>query len=261
MAAHERWSQLLELLGAQGRIGVEEAAEALGVSPATVRRDLEELAAQQLLIRTRGGAVAAAVAYDLPIRYKTARQADEKHRIAKAAAALIPPGSIVGLNGGTTTSEVARELATRADLAEHADGTALTVVTNAINIASELAVRPHVKTVVTGGVARPSSFELTGPLAMLVMAGLSLDYAVLGVDAIDPGFGALTHDESEAGANRAMAEHADKVIIVADSTKLGRRAFARVCTIDEISVLVTDKNAPEEMVEQLSSRGVDVLCV
>jgi DeoR/GlpR family transcriptional regulator of sugar metabolism len=261
MGTHERWTRLLDALGERGSIEVGEAAELLGVSPATVRRDMEELARQQLLTRTRGGAVLSGVSYDLPLRYKTARKADEKHRIARAAAALIPPGAVVGLNGGTTTSEVARELATRADLAEHGGSVALTVVTNAVNIANELTVRPYVKTVVTGGVARPQSYELTGPLAAAVLQGLALDYAILGVNAVDPRFGASTHDEGEASANRAMAERAEKVIVVADSTKLGQRAFARVCTIAEIDVLVTDHDAPDDLVEQLTTQGVDVHCV
>jgi DeoR family transcriptional regulator, aga operon transcriptional repressor len=258
MGSHERWTKLLEILGDRGRIEVAEAAGLLGVSTATVRRDMEELARQRLLTRTRGGAVLSGVAYDLPLRYKASRQADEKHRIARAAAALIPPGAVVGINGGTTTSEVARELAVRADLADHGSTTALTIVTNAINIAGELAVRPYVKTVVTGGVARPSSYELTGPLATVVLQALSLDYAVLGVNAVDPRFGAATHDEGEASANRAMAERAEKVIVVADATKLGRRAFAQVCDVAEISVLITDRDAPQELTEAFTAQGVDV---
>ncbi|MDH2393282.1 DeoR/GlpR family DNA-binding transcription regulator [Streptomyces sp. HNM0663] len=261
MSTHERWTRLLDALGERGRIEVGEAAELLGVSPATVRRDLEELARQQLLTRTRGGAVLSGVSYDLPLRYKTARKADEKQRIARAAAALVPHGAVVGLNGGTTTSEVARELATRADLAEQVGSTALTIVTNAVNIANELAVRPHVKTVVTGGVARPHSYELTGPIATAVLQELSLDFAILGVNAVDPRFGAAAHDEGEASANRAMAERAGRVIVVADSTKLGQRAFARVCTVPKIHVLVTDHDAPDDLVEQLSGQGVDVRCV
>ncbi|MFF9410370.1 DeoR/GlpR family DNA-binding transcription regulator [Streptomyces anandii] len=258
---HERWTRLLEILSERGRVDVGEAAELLGVSQATVRRDMEELAQQQLLTRTRGGAVLSGVAYDLPLRYKAARQKGEKNRIARAAAGLVPPGAVVGLNGGTTTSEVARELATRADLASHSGGPALTIVTNAINIANELAVRPHVKTVVTGGVAQPNSYELTGPLATMLLQRLSLDYAIVGVNAVDPKLGAATQDEGEANANRAMAERAGKVIVVADSTKLGKRAFALVCKVTEISVLITDEAAPEKLVEQFTSQGVEVLCV
>jgi DeoR/GlpR family transcriptional regulator of sugar metabolism len=258
MGSHERWTRLLEVLGERGRIEVGEAADLLGVSAATVRRDMEELARQQLLTRTRGGAVVTGVAYDLPLRYKAARQADEKHRIARAAAALVPPGAVVGLTGGTTTSEVARELAVRADLAGRGAATALTIVTNAVNIANELAVRPYVKTVVTGGVARPNSYELTGPLASATLRAVSLDYAILGVDAVDPRFGAATHDEGEADANRAMAERAQRVVVAADATKLGRRAFARVCDTAEISVLITDREAPEETVEEFTAQGVEV---
>lgn len=197
MAAHTRWTRLLEILSDQGHLDVLDAAEQLGCSAATVRRDLDELARQNLLTRTRGGAVVSAVAYDLPLRYKAARRADEKQRIAKAAAELVPTGSTVGLNGGTTTSEVARELALRPE--PPGGGTALTVVTNAINIANELAVRPQVKIVVTGGVARPNSYELVGPLVDSVLRTFALDYTILGVDAVHPRFGAATHDESEAG--------------------------------------------------------------
>ncbi|MEU0130570.1 MULTISPECIES: DeoR/GlpR family DNA-binding transcription regulator [unclassified Streptomyces] len=259
MAAHTRWTRLLEILGDQGHLDVLEAAEQLGCSPATVRRDLDELARQNLLTRTRGGAVVSSVAYDLPLRYKAARRADEKQRIAKAAAELIPSGSTVGINGGTTTSEVARELAVRPEPA--GGGTALTVVTNAINIANELAVRPQVKIVVTGGVARPNSYELVGPLVDSVLRTLALDYTILGVDAVHPRFGAATHDESEAGANRALAECAGRVIVVADSSKLGRRAFAQVCETAAVSVLVTDLDAPEDVVGEFTGLGIDVLRV
>ncbi|MFE5240178.1 MULTISPECIES: DeoR/GlpR family DNA-binding transcription regulator [unclassified Streptomyces] len=259
MAAHTRWTRLLEILSDQGHLDVLDAAEQLGCSAATVRRDLDELARQNLLTRTRGGAVVSTVAYDLPLRYKAARRADEKQRIAKAAAELIPTGSTVGLNGGTTTSEVARELALRPE--PSGGGTALTVVTNAINIANELAVRPQVKIVVTGGVARPNSYELVGPLVDSVLRTLALDYTILGVDAVHPRFGAATHDESEAGANRALAECAGTVIVAADSSKLGRRAFAQVCETTAVSVLVTDEDAPEDVVAEFTDLGIDVLRV
>lgn len=113
MSKHERWNTLLELLAASGKLEVEEAATALDVSAATIRRDLDELAEQQLLIRTRGGAVAHGVSYELPLRYKSTRHAAEKRRIAETVADLIAPGEVVGLNGGTTTTEVARALALR----------------------------------------------------------------------------------------------------------------------------------------------------
>ncbi len=166
---------------------------------------------------------------------------------------------MVGLNGGTTTTEVARALAARADV--HADGSSveLTVVTNALNIANELTVRPHVKIVVTGGVVRPQSYELTGPFAAETLTEVSLDVAVIGVDGIDVERGATAHHEGEAAVNRLMAERARLVVVVSDSSKLDQRAFARICGIRDIDVLVTDTAADAETVKSFSDAGIRVL--
>jgi len=259
MTRYRRWNELLELLAAEGQLQVEEAAKALGVSEATVRRDLDELARQQMLTRIRGGAVAQGVTYDLPLRYKSERHPSEKQRIAAVAAGLVRPGQVTGLNGGTTTTEVARALATRSDLNSQVPPPSLTVVTNALNIATELAVRQHIKIVTTGGVARPQSYELTGPLATGVLEQVALDVAILGVDGIDAAAGATAHHEGEASINRLMARQAAKVVIAADSSKVGRRAFARICTAQEIDVLVTDTGIAAEDAARLEDAGVDVV--
>lgn len=259
MTSHERWNALLAILARDGKIEVEPVAAELGVSAATIRRDLGHLSRQQMLTRTRGGAVVNAISYDLPLQYKAARNAPEKHRIAAAAAAIVPPGSVVGLNGGTTTTEVARILASRADPGPPSGEPGLTVVTNALNIANELVVRGHVKLVVTGGVALPASYELIGPLADGVLQGITLDYAILGVDALDPERGAFAHHEGEAGINRLMAAQARHVIVVTDSTKLGTRAFARICSCDAIGTLVTDRGAAPGIVRAFTQAGVDVV--
>ncbi|WP_225845161.1 DeoR/GlpR family DNA-binding transcription regulator [Streptomyces sp. HPF1205] len=266
MSRDARWTALLDLLADRGRLEVDEAATALNVSTATIRRDLDQLAEQQLLTRTRGGAVAHGVSYELPLRYRTARHPSQKQRIGKAAAALVAAGEVVGLTGGTTTTEVARALALRGDTAP--DGTAgamrrpaFTVVTNALNIAGELVIRPQIKIVVTGGVARPQSYELTGPLARGVLREITLDIAVLGIDAIDPEQGAYAHHEDEASINRLLAERANRVVVAADSSKVGRRAFARICGIDMVDTLVTDDGLPPEAVERFKEAGVTVTTV
>ncbi|MFD7164530.1 DeoR/GlpR family DNA-binding transcription regulator [Streptomyces violascens] len=259
MSRDARWQALLELLVEQGRLDVDEAATALGVSAATIRRDFDQLAEQQMLVRTRGGALVHGVSYELPLRYKTARQASEKQRIAKAVADLVAPGEVVGLTGGTTTTEVARALAVRPELATGSP--ALTIVTNALNIANELAVRPQFKIVVTGGVARPQSYELTGPLAGGVLNQITMDVAVLGVGAFDVTHGASAHDEDEAGINRLLCERAERVVVAADSTKLGKRTFARICATSQVGTLVTDAAVPEEMVTAFTEAGVRVLTV
>jgi DeoR family transcriptional regulator of aga operon len=257
---YERLSTLLELLGQRGKVDVDDLAAELDVSAATIRRDLDHLADQQLLTRTRGGAVANNVAYDLPLRYKTARHASEKERIGRGAAALVARGGVVGLNGGTTTTEIARALAARPDL-NGSDEPGLTVVTNALNIASELAVRPQVKLVVTGGVARPQSFELSGPLASRILDEITMDVVFLGVDAVDPTHGAYAHHEGEASINRLMAERARRVVVAADSSKLGRHAFARICSTTGIDTLITDDAAPTELVAAFEAEGVTVQLV
>ena len=160
---------------------------------------------------------------------------------------------------GTTTSEVARALATRPDLQDGTGAPAVTVVTNAMNIANELAVRQHIKIVVTGGVTRGQSYELIGPYATLVLAELTLDWAILGVDGLDVRAGATAHHEGEASINNLMATRAEQVMVVADSSKLGQRAFARVCGADDIDVIVTDRDASPASLAPFTERGIRVV--
>lgn len=260
MDRYARWNALLELLTENGRVSVEEAASRLGVSQATIRRDFDQLAQQQMIVRTRGGAVANGVSYDLPLRYKTAKHSAEKQRIGAAAAALVAPGTVVGLNGGTTTTEVARALAVRPDLNAGGEGAQLTVVTNALNIANELLVRSRMKIVVAGGVVRPQSFELVGPLGGALLREVTLDIALLGVDAIDVQLGAAAHHEGEAAMNNLMVARAKRVVIIADSSKLGKHAFARICPIERVETLVTDSNAEPATVAAFREAGVHVIC-
>jgi len=259
VSRHSRLDTILDLLSQRGKLDVEELVAALDVSAATVRRDLDRLAGQQLLTRTHGGAVPTAASYDLPLRYKATRYADAKVRIAEAAAAMVAPGQVVGLNGGTTTTEVARALVRRSELTTDGDQPSLTVVTNALNLATELAVRRHVKIVVVGGVARPQSYELIGPLADASLAHLNLDLVFLGVDAFDVEHGAMARHEGEASVNRQLAERARRVVVVADHSKLGRHAFARICHAAEVDAFITDRPPGTETAAALADRDVDVV--
>ncbi|MEV6012662.1 DeoR/GlpR family DNA-binding transcription regulator [Streptomyces sp. NPDC051976] len=269
MSRDARWTALLDLLAEHGRLEVDDAALALNVSTATIRRDLDQLSEQQMLTRTRGGAVAHGVSYELPLRYRTARQASQKQRIGTAVAAIVTAGDVVGFTGGTTTTEVARALALRGDIA--AAGTpgtgttvgqpVLTVVTNALNIANELVIRPQIKIVVTGGVARPQSYELTGPLARGVLQEITLDIAVLGVDAIDPERGAYAHHEDEASINRLLAERAQRVVVAADASKFTKRAFARICGAETVDALITDDAIAPETIARFEDAGIAVTVV
>lgn len=261
MKRHERLNRLLELVLQSGAAQVEDIVRELEVSPATARRDLDALAEQQLIMRVRGGGTAPPGSADLPLRYKTARQADEKRRIARAAAALISPGDVVGLNGGTTTTEVAREIAILPELHGQTDpDLQVVIVTNAVNIANELAIRPHLRVVLTGGVARALSYELTGPLATLILEHISIDTMFLGVNAFDASGGAMAHHEGEASIAGALAARAKRVVVVADSSKLDRSAFAKILRIDQVDCLLTDAGADPRVISGLEASGIEVVC-
>ncbi|SEF16506.1 DeoR/GlpR family DNA-binding transcription regulator [Jiangella alba] len=253
-----RWRQMLDLLAERGRLSVTETASALSVSEATVRRDFTELARQQLVTRTHGGVLATAVAYDLPARYRASSGSDAKERIAALAADLVEPGMVVGFNGGTTTSATARRLAARIEHGPHSGEHALTVVTNALNIATEMVLRPHIRTVSLGGVARPQSYEMTGPLATLVLNELWLDVLILGIDGLTAAGGASCRHVGEAGINALMVQRASRVVVAGTGEKIGHRAFARICDVDQVDVLVTDPSAPEDELTALRTAGVEV---
>lgn len=255
----ERLNAVLDLLAETGQIEVEDIVAKLDVSAVTARRDLDALASRQLLTRTRGGAVGQSVAYDLPIRYKREQHAPEKLRIAQAASALVPRGSVVGLCGGTTSTAVASVLGSRPDLMEPSPHPNLTVVTNAINIAAQLVMRPQIKTVVTGGVVHARSYELVGPYSDVVLERITMDIAFIGVNGIDPVVGPTVHDEGEASVNSLMARRATRAVVVADSSKIGRTAFATLGGPTILSTLITDDGITAEQRAAFVERGVEVI--
>jgi len=246
----KRLDSILTRLSEHGSVEVTGLAEDLGVSMATIRRDLELLESQRLLSRTHGGAVSHGVLYELPLRYRSGRHEAEKHRIADAAITRLDDARVVGLTGGTTTTEVARRLA----------GRTLTVVTNALNIAAELAVRPNLKLLVTGGVARPESYELVGPLADRTLDEVNIDVVFVGVDGAS-GAGMTTYHEVEAHTNRRMIERARRVVVVCDASKVGRSALAVICPARDVDELITDPTADEAALAELQAAGVSVLRV
>jgi len=256
-----RLNAILDLLVRQGALEVDEAALTLQVSSATIRRDFDLLAEQQLLNRTHGGAVATGGSFKSPLTYKIVSQEDAKKRIANVAAQMVERQQVVGLNGGTTTTEIARVLAKSPTFAAGTLGEppSLTIVTNALNIATELTVRHHIKIVVTGGVARPQSYELTGPYAEQVLNDVSIDIAFVGVEGLNPNVGATASHEDEARVNRQIAARATRVIIVADSSKFERSAFAMIRTREEIDTIITDAGISEKTVNILESAGVKIV--
>jgi DeoR family transcriptional regulator of aga operon len=259
LSKQQRLNQILELLAQRGQVEIDDIVEVLDVSPATARRDLNALADRRLVARTHGGAIAAGSAYELPLQYKIARNSEAKKAIAEAAAALVVAGETVGLTGGTTTTEVARSLGMSAHLEGDGSSAGVTIVTNALNIAYEMAIRPQVKIVVTGGTARRLTFELVGPLVDAALAELVLDWAFIGADGLHPDDGVTTNDEGEALVNRRLARAAKRTAVVTDHSKLMERRFAKIVGLAELDVIITDQEPPAELRMAADAAGVEII--
>lgn len=259
MSQQQRLNALLELVILRGSVSIQDIVDELDISAATARRDLNSLADQRLVTRTHGGGMALGSGYELPLQYKIPRNADAKVAIAQAVAGMVNFGDVIGLNGGTTTSEVSRVLGRSEHLIGSGDEPGVTIVTNALNIAFELSIRPHVKIVVTGGVARRQSYELVGPLVGDTINELTLDLAILGVDGLSAEFGATTVHEGEAEVSRQLATVAKKVIVVADASKIGKSTFARICELGVLDTLVTNAPVVGDVGSALAKAGVEVV--
>jgi DeoR family transcriptional regulator of aga operon len=241
---------VLSLLGERGTVALSALSRELSVSPATMRRDLAEMEQQGLLLRTHGGARAQESREELPVRLRDSRFRESKRRIAVRAAELLPTGPYaIALSGGTTTAEVAKALAHRPQL---------TIVTNALTTAMEIASRPNLKVIMTGGVVRSSSFEVVGSLAENTFNAVNVGTAILGTDGISAVGGATTHDETEARTNHAMVTHAQRVMVVADGSKVGRVTLARMADLAQIHILVTDTSADAAELDARSGEGVEI---
>lgn len=257
MKREERLNHILDLLANKGQIDVDEIVQQLGTSPATARRDLDSLAAASLLTRTHGGAVSNTVAYDLPSRYQREDHDEEKVQIAKVAAAMVGKDMVVGLSGGTTTKAIATELSLRQDLVGEPGRVTLTVVTNAVNIASLLAVRPHIRVMVTGGVLNDRSYELVGPLAQSSLSKITMDLSFLGVNGLDPEDGLMVSDEMEAAVNELLIRQATRSFVVVDSSKIGQRSFV-ILDRENLTGVITDQHISSEQRAALNAAGMPV---
>ncbi|GAA1144573.1 DeoR/GlpR family DNA-binding transcription regulator [Kribbella jejuensis] len=251
MRKAERWSEILDRVGRHGTVDVRALAVELGVSGATIRRDLQTLSRNQLLVRTHGGALSSESGDEKPTRVKAAIRHLEKRSIGRAAAALVEDGAVVGMTGGTTALELSRALAQRRGI---------TVVTNAINIASELVGHSGIRLVLVGGVAR-STYELVGPAAEAMLANYHLDIAFIGVDGLTPEEGCTAYDEMEAQTDLAFLRRAARSVVIADSSKIGRVTFARISLLSGVSDIVTDRGAHPDQIEAFRRAGVRVTTV
>lgn len=244
-----------QLLEQRGFVRVRDLAEHFRVSTVTVRNDLQVLEERQLAFRVHGGAMPFNGARgERPFEEVAERQADEKAAIAATAASLVANGETIVVDVGTTAASFAQALVDRADLTE------LTVITSGIKIALLLeAGHPRFTIVVTGGTLRPKQHSLVEPLATTLFQSLRVDSVFLGCNGVSVDGGVTNINLPEAVVKRAMIDAAARCVVLADSTKLGVRTLAPVCTLDEVDVLVTDGHATEPDLESVRAHGVDVV--
>ncbi|WP_330254266.1 DeoR/GlpR family DNA-binding transcription regulator [Nocardia sp. NBC_00565] len=253
MYAEERQQAMAMLIGQRGRMSVADLAEQYGVTTETVRRDLAVLDRMGLIRRVHGGAVPATAltAIELGTVEREHTQTAEKERIAKAALEFLPPtGGSVLFDAGTTTARIAALLP--ADRA-------LFAVTNSIPVAARLGTNTGIHLHLLGGRVRGVTQAAVGAEALRLLADLRVDVAFIGTNALTTAHGLSTPDFDEAAVKRAMVASAHRVVVVADSTKVGREDFVRFASIDEIDVLVTDSGVPQSVRNELVDCGIEVI--
>ncbi|HXW73929.1 MAG TPA: DeoR/GlpR family DNA-binding transcription regulator [Steroidobacteraceae bacterium] len=253
LLAGERRRRICELLRAEGRVTVEALAARFGTSQVTIRADLSTLESNGALTRTHGGALSVPDV-DQPLNVKQLQHHAEKLRIAEAAAALIRDGETLILDSGTTTAEIARRIRTL-------DLKSVNVITNALNIAALLIEVPSVRLIMPGGILRRESNSLSGPMAEAALDTLQANRLYLGADGIDPQIGIMTPHLAEAELNAKMIAISRQVVVVADSSKFARSNISLIARVEQLHMLITDRAAPVEAVEQLQQRGVEVRLV
>jgi DeoR family transcriptional regulator of aga operon len=246
----ERLVLILDILATHQEMSITRLCRHLSVSSATLRRDISDLEEQGLVTRTRGGA-RATTGEEIPIRLRDIQRPLAKRAIAIRAAGLLPVGRhvAVAIGGGSTAADVARQLSNRRHL---------TIVTNALTTALEVAAHPNLQVIMTGGIVRSSSFELVGTLADNAFNGINVNVAVLGADGVTAEHGVTTHDHTEARTNRAMVTHGQRLMVVADGTKIGRVTLAKVADAHDIDHLVTDDSANPNELARLAALGVNI---
>jgi DeoR/GlpR family transcriptional regulator of sugar metabolism len=249
MAGTDRFRRITDALRDGAERSVAELAVLTGASEMTIRRDLEVLAEQGFLERYRGGARGLLLrGQEPPFAMRAQEGLEAKRRIAAEVGALIADGESVVIDSGTSCLEVARALR----------GRALTVMPLSLHAVNELTGAPQMTLLVPGGQPRPGELALTGPLTEASLAALRFDTAVIGCCGLSATDGLTAYDLADAAVKRAVIASSRRVIAVADATKFTRSALAFVAPASALHCVVTDRDASEEAVRELTAHGVIV---
>ena len=250
MLNEERRQKITEILTQRKRVLVKEISSDFNISEVTIRKDLEILEKRGVLSRVHGGAILKEHRVtDLALTEKERIHPKEKQRMAQKAVEIIEPGDAIILDSGTSTTQIAREIKFKKDIK---------VITNAINIAAELAASEN-EVILTGGFLREQSFSLVGPFAEDTLRHMNADKLFLGVDGIHFKYGLTTPNLLEARVNQLMIEIASEVILVADSSKFGKRSMGVISQISAIDKIITDKKIQRDDFNRLNDLGIQII--
>lgn len=249
----DRHEHILQKLQKQGSVEVLALCSELEVSSVTIRKDLKLLEDKNLLYRTHGGAtIKNPYTGDRTVNEKEKLNSDEKNQIGLLAAGLIEKNDCVIIGSGTSVLALAKCIRPIGNL---------TVITAALNVSMELIKHPEIEVLQLGGMVRKSSSSVTGSYAEKILDDFSCSKFFLGVDGIDVEFGLTTTNVAEAQLNRIMIQTSQKTIVLADSSKFGKRGYGKICKLEDVDQIITDSGISEHIVEVLTGMGIEVTIV
>ena len=255
MTKADRQREIVELVMQQGEVTTHSLCERFDVSEMTIRRDLRELDKNGMLRRVFGGAVSnLGRSYEPPSQIRSSRNMDAKQAIGRRAVDMIYDGDSIAFDVGTTTIEIVRALKNRQNL---------TIITSSLPIANEVVSRfsldSQIRLIIAGGIVRPREFSMIGHIPQGVYDDLHVDKAFVGIGGVSLEDGLTEYNLEDAQVKKSLIASADEVIVVVDSSKLGRTTFASVAPLTKVDTLITDARAPSDFVDVLRERGIQVL--
>lgn len=249
----KRHKSILSELERVGYARVQELSESLGVSEVTIRKDLKDLEERKLIVRSHGSASPlSALISDRHIDEKEKIRVEEKLRIAEAANLLLKKNDSIIIASGTTLLSFAKKI-TITD--------PITVITSSVKVSLNLCYKPNIEIIQLGGVMRRSSASVIGPYAETLLSELICNKLFIGVDGIDLDSGLTTSNIAEAHLNQYMLKASKEVIVLADSSKFGKEGFGKICNINQVHHIITDKEAPANIVQIIREKGIEVTLV
>ncbi|MEN8156812.1 MAG: DeoR/GlpR family DNA-binding transcription regulator [Bacteroidota bacterium] len=245
-----RHKRIIAILEQDKQVTVQHLSKVLNTSAVTIRKDLKLLERNRLLFKTHGGAsIESPYVNDQPVNEKEFINAQEKSAIGREAVKMLDNDQYIIIASGTTALEFARHINPLKKL---------TVVTSALNVALELLRKPTIELLMLGGYVSPSSHSVIGQYPTKILEEIACSKLFLGVDGIDLDYGLSTTNALTAHLNKQMIKSARRVIVLTDSTKFGKRSFGRICGIDQVDHIITDKNVAPDIVKKIKSMGIGI---